>query len=166
MLPASVGIHISRPQYRMNTHDNELLKFDQRPQNHCFVCGQANLGGLKIEFFLDEGRSVYAFPTIPPVYDGYPGHVHGGIIATMLDEVMSKSVRAKGFTAVTRHIEVDYLRPVPSSAPLRLEGRVTHNEGRKHWTEGKVLDKDGKLLARGKALFLQVTRPETEGSSL
>ena len=149
----------------MSSNKEDLLRFDQRPQNHCFACGIANPDGLQIEFLLDADRSVYGFPVIPARYDGYPGHVHGGIIATLLDEVMSKSVRAKGFTAVTRHIEVDYLRPVPSSTPLRIEGRVTHNEGRKHWTEGKVIDKDGKLLARGKALFLEVTRPETEGGN-
>jgi uncharacterized protein (TIGR00369 family) len=82
--------------------------------------------------------------------------VHGGIIATLVDETMSKAVRARGFTAMTRHMEVDYQRPVPSAAPIRLEGRVTHNEGRKHWTEARILNSDGVELARGKGLFIEV----------
>jgi acyl-CoA thioesterase FadM len=58
---------------------------------------------------------------------------------------------------MTRHLEVDYLRPVPSDAPLRLEGRVTRSEGRKHWSEAKILDAHGKMLAQGKGLFIEVT---------
>jgi acyl-coenzyme A thioesterase PaaI-like protein len=45
---------------------------------------------------------------------------------------------------------------VPSGAPLRLEGRVTHNEGRKHWTEAKILNAEGTMLAHGKGLFIEV----------
>jgi acyl-coenzyme A thioesterase PaaI-like protein len=68
---------------------------------------------------------------------------------------------------MTRHMEVDYLRPVPSGAPLRLEGRITHNEGRKHWTESKILNADGTLLAQGKGLFIEVRarQPETPTSA-
>ena len=58
---------------------------------------------------------------------------------------------------MTRHLEVDYLRPVPSGAPLRLEGRLTRSEGRKHWSEAKILDRQGKVLAQGKGLFIEVT---------
>jgi len=53
-------------------------------------------------------------------------------------------------------MEVEYLRPVPSCAQLRLEGRVTHNEGRKHWAEAKILDAEGNTLAGGKGLFIEV----------
>ena len=69
---------------------------------------------------------------------------------------MSKSVRARGLSAMTRHMEVDYLRPVPSGAHLRLEGRVTHNEGRKHWSEARILNSKGTTLAQGKGLFIEV----------
>jgi acyl-CoA thioesterase FadM len=58
--------------------------------------------------------------------------------------------------AMTRHMEVDYLQPVPSGAPIRLEGRVTHNEGRKHWTQAMIRDAKGSELARGKGLFVEV----------
>jgi acyl-coenzyme A thioesterase PaaI-like protein len=55
-------------------------------------------------------------------------------------------------------MEVDFLRPVPTQTPLHFEGRVTHNEGRKHWTEAKIHDANGQLLAQGKGLFVEVTR--------
>jgi acyl-coenzyme A thioesterase PaaI-like protein len=69
---------------------------------------------------------------------------------------MSKSVRARGITAMTRHMEIDYLRPIPSGAAIRLEGRVVRDEGRKHWSEAKILDAEGATLATGKGLFIQL----------
>jgi uncharacterized protein (TIGR00369 family) len=128
-------------------------------QNRCFGCGQANPHGLHLEFHLAADQSVVCVPTVPDTFEGPYGYLHGGIIATLLDETMSKAVRARGFTAMTRHMEVDYLRPVPSAATLRLEGRITRNEGRKHWTEAKILDAKGILLAQAKGVFIEV-RPQ------
>ncbi len=124
--------------------------------NRCFGCGEANPAGLQLKFLVTEDHSVVDQPVVSSAFEGHPGYLHGGVIATLLDETMSKAVRARGFTAMTRHMEVDYLRPVPSAAPLRLEGRVTHNEGRKHWAEAKILDADGRILAEGKGLFIEV----------
>jgi uncharacterized protein (TIGR00369 family) len=126
-------------------------------ENRCFGCGQANPVGLQLEFSLASDRSVVSLAIIPDTCEGHPGYLHGGIIATLLDESMSKAVRSRGFIAMTRHLEVDYLRPVPSGAPLRLEGRLTRSEGRKHWSEAKILDRQGKVLAQGKGLFIEVT---------
>jgi uncharacterized protein (TIGR00369 family) len=83
-------------------------------------------------------------------------YVHGGVIATLLDEAMSKAVRAAGVTAMTRQMEIEYLRPVPSGAPIRMESRVVRAEGRKHWTAGKIMNAAGQTLAEGKALFVEV----------
>jgi uncharacterized protein (TIGR00369 family) len=124
--------------------------------NRCFGCGPANPIGLHLEFRVGEDYSVLSLPVIPDTFEGHPGNLHGGIIATLLDETMSKAVRARGFTAMTRHMEVDYILPVPSKKPLRLEGHVTHNEGRKHWTDAKILDAEGLTLARAKGLFIEV----------
>ncbi len=103
--------------------------------------------------------------TIPADFEGHPGYLHGGIIATLLDETMSKSVRAKGLTAMTRHLEIDFRRPVPSCSPIRMEGSVTRSEGRKHWAEAHILDGDGKVLAQGKGLFVAVTPKLAESVS-
>jgi uncharacterized protein (TIGR00369 family) len=127
-------------------------------QNRCFGCGQLNPVGLHLGFFLDGEGGVVSFATVPDTYEGPPGYVHGGIIATLLDEAMSKSVRATGVVAMTRRLETDYLRPVPSGAKLRLEGRVTQNEGRKHWVEAAIRSEDGTVLAEGKGLFIEIRR--------
>ncbi len=124
--------------------------------NRCFGCGQASATGLRLEFLIAEDHSVVSLPAVSEAFEGHPGYLHGGIIATLLDETMSKAVRARGLIAMTRHMEVDYRRPVPSGAPIRLEGRVVRSEGRKHWTEAKILDAQGGPLAGGKGLFIEV----------
>lgn len=139
-----------------STNTNERLRpMDHSAQNRCFGCGVANPVGLHLEFLLAEDNSAVCIATIPDTYEGPRGYLHGGIIATLLDEAMSKSVRANGFVAMTRHMEVDYLQPVPSGAQIRLEGRVTHNEGRKHWAQAMIRDAKGSELARSKGLFVE-----------
>lgn len=140
----------------MTGAQEQLKPMDHTAQNRCFGCGQGNAAGLRLEFFLAVDGSVVSLPTVPDSFEGPRGFLHGGIVATLLDEAMSKSVRAKGFTAMTRHIEVDYLRPVPSRTPIRIEGRAIQSDGRKHRTEARILDADGAVLAHGKALFIEV----------
>jgi uncharacterized protein (TIGR00369 family) len=140
----------------MTVTAENLTPLAHAAQNRCFGCGQANPSGLHLEFLLAEDSSVVCLALVPDTFEGPQGYLHGGIIATLLDETMSKSVRARGFTAMTRHMEVDYQRPVPSSTPIRLEGHVTRNEGRKHWTEARILDAERTVLAIGKGLFIEV----------
>jgi uncharacterized protein (TIGR00369 family) len=140
----------------MTVTAENLTPLAHAAQNRCFGCGQANPTGLHLEFLLAEDSSVVCLALVPDTFEGPQGYLHGGIIATLLDETMSKSVRARGFTAMTRQMEVDYLRPVPSSTPIRLEGHVTRNEGRKHWTEARILDAERTVLAIGKGLFIEV----------
>jgi len=58
---------------------------------------------------------------------------------------------------MTRHLEIDYKRPVPSLAQIRMEGIVTASEGRKHWAEARIFCADGKTLAQGRGLFVEVS---------
>lgn len=140
----------------MTKPSEKLTPLDHTAQNRCFGCGKANETGLRLEFFRSEDGTVVSLPTISDCFEGPKGFVHGGIIAALLDETMSKAVRTAGFTAMTRHMSIEYLRPVPSGAPLRLEGRVIRSEGRKHWTEAAILDELSTALATGKGLFVEV----------
>ena len=139
----------------MTSDPKPLTPFAHAAHNRCFGCGPANLAGLHLEFLLASDGSVVCLPVISDAFCGHPGFLHGGIIATLLDEAMSKAVRAKGNPSVTRKIEVEYLRPVPSGQPIRLEGCVTRSERRKHWTEASILDADSRTLAHAKGLFIE-----------
>jgi uncharacterized protein (TIGR00369 family) len=136
-----------------------LTPFAHSANNRCFGCGEANQNGLRLEFLLAEDGSVVSLPVVPGTFDGHPGYLHGGIIATLLDEAMSKAVRARGLPSMTRKIEIDYLRPVPSGTPIRIEGRVVRNEPRKHWAEARIVNQKGIALAEGKGLFIEVRQP-------
>jgi uncharacterized protein (TIGR00369 family) len=143
----------------MTERHEHLTPFAHSASNRCFGCGEANQNGLRLEFLLADGGSVVSLPVVPGTFDGHPGYLHGGIIATLLDEAMSKAVRAQGKTSMTRKIEIDYLRPVPSGTPIRIEGRVVRNEPRKHWAEARVVNQKGIVLAEGKGLFIELRPP-------
>ena len=140
----------------MTKAPENLTPLHHTAQNRCFGCGEANPTGMHLEFFVAEDGSVVCLPVIPDSFEGPPGYVHGGIIATLLDEAMSKAVRVRGHTAMTRQMDVEYLRPVPSGAPIRIEARLVRSEGRKHWTEAKILNAHKVTLAAGKGLFVEV----------
>jgi uncharacterized protein (TIGR00369 family) len=140
----------------MTATSENLTPLAHAAQNRCFGCGQDNPIGLHLEFLLAEDSSVVCLAAVPDTFEGPVGYVHGGIIATLIDETMSNAVRVHGVRAMTRQMEIDYLRPIPSGAPVRLEGRVVRSEGRKHWTEAKILNAEGSTLAHGKGLFIEV----------
>ena len=140
----------------MTETNQNLVPMAHGAQNRCFGCGPANPAGLHLEFLLGENETVVCLAEVSGAFDGHPGFLHGGIIATLLDETMSKAARARGLTTMTRQLEIDYLRPVPSGVPIRMEGRVVRGEGRKHWTEARILNAEGKELARAKGLFVEV----------
>src|SRR5271166_6687128 len=86
----------------MKKAENEnLIPFAHTAQNKCFGCGPANPGGLHLEFLLAHDGSVVCLATITENFEGPAGYLHGGIIATLLDETMSKAVRARNVTAMT-----------------------------------------------------------------
>ena len=141
----------------MQLHTHEPLEpFAHSANNRCFGCGPASAHGLRLEFLLASDGAVVSLPIVPEGFEGHPGYLHGGIIATLLDEAMSKAVRVLGKPSMTRKMEVEYLRPVPSGAPLRIEGRVVRNEGRKHWAEAVIVDVGEKTLAHARGLFIEV----------
>ncbi|MGH9588646.1 MAG: PaaI family thioesterase [Acidobacteriaceae bacterium] len=124
--------------------------------NRCFGCGQANRTGLRLKFLVDEQHTIVCRVRLPRRFEGPSGHAHGGVIATLLDEAMSKANRQFGILAMTRQLEVDYLKPVPLTTPLTLTGRHTEASGRVHRCEAEITDESGTVLARSKAVFLTV----------
>ena len=125
--------------------------------NHCFGCGLDNRTGLRLHFFTDGDLNVVCHLRLAARFAGPPGHAHGGIIATLLDEAMSKSNRARGIVAMTRHLEVQYLRPVPLGVPLTLTAQHTGATGRRNHTEAQLRDEAGQVLATAKAVFVTVS---------
>jgi uncharacterized protein (TIGR00369 family) len=140
----------------MTESTEHLIRLAHVAQNRCFGCGPANPSGLQLDFLLAEDGSVVCLTAVSNAFEGHPGYLHGGVIATLLDEAMSKSVRARGLSAMTGQMNIHYHRPVPSHTPIRLEGRLVRSEGRKHWTEAKILNPTGTELAEAKGLYIEL----------
>jgi uncharacterized protein (TIGR00369 family) len=128
--------------------------------NFCFGCGPANPQGLHLVFTTDtsnpEAITATSHFQLDRMHEGPPGHIHGGIIATLFDEAMSKLNRPLNVLAMTRHMEVDYLRPVPLYQPLVLISRHISRQGRKLFHQAEIQNPDGTVLARGKGLFIVI----------
>jgi uncharacterized protein (TIGR00369 family) len=125
--------------------------------NGCFGCGDDNDAGLHLEFFVDEEQRVLCRARLATRFQGPPGHAHGGIIATLLDEAMSKANRHRNIVAMTRHMSIDYLRPVPLETDLVLEGWSASDSGRKHRCSAELRNAEGTVLASATGIFIQVT---------
>ena len=125
--------------------------------NRCFACGPANPEGMHLKFFFDEpNRRAWCRFRLPQKYQGPPGHAHGGIIATILDEAMGKVNKLRSVVALTAEIDIQYLKPVPLGKPLIAEGRERSVRGRRHINVAEIRNQKGDVLARGRALFIAV----------
>ena len=126
-------------------------------KNYCFACGKNNPEGMRLRFNYDEDRDCFVSRfRLGKRYTGPPGHCHGGIIATILDEAMGKMNKARNVVAVTAEMTVNYLKPVPLNRPLRVESREVSVKGRRHVNMAEILNQKGEVLARGKGLFIAI----------
>lgn len=126
-------------------------------KNYCFACGMNNPDGMRLRFTYDEERGCFvSLFRLGKRFTGPPGHCHGGIIATILDEAMGKVNKLRNVIAVTAEITVNYLKPVPLNEPLRVESREVSVKGRQHVNAGEILNQKGEVLARGRGLFIAV----------
>ena len=127
------------------------------PVNRCFACGPGNPEGMHLKFYFDEPRRrAWCRFKLARRYQGPPGHAHGGIIATILDEAMGKVNKLRHVVALTSRMQVEYLRPVPLGETLIAEGRESSVRGRRHTNLAEIKNQKGEVLARGRGLFIAV----------
>ncbi len=106
---------------------NETESYKKLPNtdtHNCFACSPINTSGLKMEFFTDE-KTVFTELTVPDHLCGWNNVIHGGILSTILDEVMSWTALylIKRIT-MTRTMTIDFLKPVYIGDHLKAEGRI------------------------------------------
>jgi uncharacterized protein (TIGR00369 family) len=138
----------------LHGHGTKHLKI---PKNHCFGCGVDNPEGMRLRFFIDEKRQrcVGRF-RLAKRYQGPPAHAHGGVIATILDEAMGKVNKLRHVVAMTRSMEIEYLKPVPLRKLITVEAYEVRVRGRKHTNVAEIRDDKGELLARSTGLFIAI----------
>jgi acyl-coenzyme A thioesterase PaaI-like protein len=132
----------------------------QASSRNCFVCGVENDAGLHMHFYETETEPyvVTAEYTVPRRYQGYPGIVHGGIVAAMMDEVTSRVVMRGDPPrfVVTARLNLRYRKPVPVETLLRMTGRVVQDKGRVVTVAGEMVNPDGVVLAEAEAVLMEV----------
>jgi uncharacterized protein (TIGR00369 family) len=139
---------------KVHGHETNTLSL---PRNTCFVCGPDNPEGMRLVFTLDEERSTFICDfNLGARYTGPPGHCHGGIIASILDDAMGKVNKLRHVVALTKEMTVEYLKPVPLHQPLRVESREVAVHGRQHVNMAEIMNKEGEVLARGKGIFIAI----------
>jgi uncharacterized protein (TIGR00369 family) len=122
--------------------------------HNCFACGTLNAHGLHLELHAGDDRC-WVETTLEERFQGWDGIAHGGIICTILDEVMAWALVDHDMWGVTARMNVEFKRPVPLGRPIRAEGRVLEVRRRLVEAEGILLDpEDGAVLARSVATFV------------
>jgi uncharacterized protein (TIGR00369 family) len=127
----------------------------QLQANHCFGCGADNPEGMQLKFRFDEAAH-QALCDLPP------NHSHGGIIATILDEAMGKVNKLRNVIALTKSMNIEYLKPVPLDTPLLAVGFEKNVTGREHHNGAEIRDAAGEVLARSEGVFVAVDRKRLE----
>jgi uncharacterized protein (TIGR00369 family) len=132
-------------------------RYDRLRKNYCFACGKDNPQGMRLKFVYDEESQQFVCRfRLGKRYTGPPGHCHGGIIATILDDAMGKVNKLRDVVALTSQITVDYIRPVPLNQPLRVESREVRVEGRQHTNMAEILNETNEVLARSHGTFIAI----------
>jgi acyl-coenzyme A thioesterase PaaI-like protein len=132
---------VGLPRVTLNTDLNE---------GFCFGCGVNNPIGLKLKF-TREGDNVRAEYTPEKHFQGWPGLLHGGLTATLLDEAMSNVAYATGHTCLTASITIRLRQPIPVDAPLTVTARITRRRKKVIETEGQLSLADGTIVANATA---------------
>ena len=135
----------------MSSTDQPTLVAD----NYCFACGPANPKGLHLTFRFEGDEYVCDF--VPArEYQGWDDILHGGIVATVLDEVMTRILWEQGISAMTAELTVRLKKPVPVGQPATARARITQRRKRLYETEAEIVLADGTVAATGQGKFLAV----------
>ena len=131
----------------------------RRDANNCFVCGQGNASGLRLRFRLERDECLSEF-TPRANHCGYDGVTHGGIIYSVLDDVMANWLFLKGFRAYTARCEIRYRDPLPIGTLVSVIGRRSKQRGRLALLSGIMRREDNsEVVAEAEASFMVETGP-------
>ena len=109
--------------------------------HHCFGCGTLNAGGLGLVLHVERGRS-WTELALDRRFEGWENVIHGGVLCTILDEVMAWALVGEDNWGVTARMSVDFRHPVTVGLPIRAEGWITRSRRR-------IVDTAGHIVAAG-----------------
>ena len=125
--------------------------------NYCFACGKDNPRGLKLNIEVDRDGARFSCH-IQKELQGWPDITHGGIVSTMLDEVMVWAAAGREVHTVTAEITVRFKNPLPTDREIRVEGKVIEQRKRIVFTEARAFD-DEMIYAEASGKLMIITPP-------
>lgn len=133
----------------------------QPNSNMCFVCGTNNSFGLKSRFYELENDHLMAIFTPAAEHQGYPGRLHGGIAAAILDETIGRAIMIRysdNIWGVTVDFSMRLRKPIPLDGEIRVVARITNDRKRVFEGSGEILLPDGTpaISASGKYLKMDI----------
>ncbi len=135
--------------------------------HYCFVCGRDNPRGLKIKVrYLPEETAAETELSLPREFQGWAEVIHGGILATLLDELMAHAVWHFAGPGVTIGMEVRFHQPLKPGEPILVRGVMTSPNGSRRLAEAEIVRlTDGKKIASGKSRFLLLAEKPRDGAA-
>jgi uncharacterized protein (TIGR00369 family) len=116
--------------------------------NNCFVCGALNSGGLRLTFSgNDEIGEVTSKAVFSDRFQGWKGVLHGGIISTVLDEIMIKAAHRQGFKCVTAELNVRFKKPAYTNTQYLIKGKIIEVRKKLVITEGVIIGPNKEIIA-------------------
>jgi acyl-coenzyme A thioesterase PaaI-like protein len=146
-----------------------MPKIKQPNSRHCFICGLENPVGLHLHIYETEPGVVETTYTAPDHFQGYPGVLHGGIVAAMLDEISGRAQMGnaeKPRFMFTGKLEVKYRKNVPVGKPLKIVGKAGKVRPRFVEAWAGIYDASGELLAEADAIHINVPEDQFDMSKL
>jgi len=132
----------------------------QHSSKMCFVCGENNDFGLRAKFYETDSNELVALINPSEQHQGYPGRMHGGIAATILDEVIARSIcngKDEQLWGVTLELKTKFRKPVPLGQELKVVGRVTTEGTRSFEGTGEILLPNGDIAVSAEGKYIRLT---------
>lgn len=145
-------------------------KKKQPNSRHCFVCGVNNKTGLNLDFYETGPGEVTVETVVPNRFQGYPGIVHGGIVASIVDEALGRvhmgSDPAHPRFMYTARLSIHYRQPVPTLTPIKIVGHAQKQKVRSATSTAEIYGPDGELLVEAEAVLINVPEETLMGVNL
>jgi acyl-coenzyme A thioesterase PaaI-like protein len=141
-----------------------MTVLQERMHTECILCGAAHPQGLRLCFSVHKDGHVEAPFACPRNYQGYTGHLHGGVISALLDSAMTNCLFAQGRVGMTGELKVRFFAPVDVDTPAVINAWLVESHGPLYCLRSE-LTQEGTIRARATAKFMEVPAAKAVGES-
>jgi len=129
----------------------------QNNSSMCFLCGLHNKNGLRLHFFETADNQIISVANLSQYYQSYPGRMHGGVICTLLDEIMGRvsMIENPNGWVVTASLNTRFLCPVPLEEKIFITAQITKDSRLIYIAHGQIILSDGTVAAKADGKYVK-----------